>query len=102
MTNIIVASYPTGKVETMKCFNLREQIAEILSFVPDDDLILLKGDIDREIEDRKKEELNKLKKNAEKALESFLNAGGYVIGGGVTYGSICEDFDLKEPIIFVS
>nr|DAT53838.1 MAG TPA: hypothetical protein [Caudoviricetes sp.] len=101
MTNIIVASYPIGKVETMKCFNLREQISEILSFIPDEDLVPLKGDIDREINNRKNEELNKLKKNAEEALKSFLDAGGYVIGGGVTYGSIGEDFDLNEPIIFL-
>lgn len=86
----------------MECFNLQEQISELLSSIPDEVLAHLKSDIDREIEDRKNEELNKLKKNAEEALKTFLNAGGYIISGGVTYSSICEDFDLKEPIIFVS
>lgn len=102
MANIIVVRYPTGKVETMKSFDLQEQIFDIIPFIPTNDLESIKVKINREIEDRKNEELIKLKNDAIKSLSTFLNAGGYVISGGVTYSSIGEDFDLKEPIIFLS
>ena len=85
----------------MKSFDLQEQIFDIIPFIPTNDLESLKVKINREIEDRKNEELIKLKNDAIKSLSTFLNAGGYVIGGGVTYGSIGEDFDMNEPIIFL-
>lgn len=85
----------------MESFYLQEQISEALCFIPTEGLVLLKSDIDREIEDRKNEKLNRLKKDAEEALKEFLDAGGYIISGGITYSSIGEDFDLKEPIIFL-
>lgn len=100
MTNIIVTRYPTGKVETMKVWY--DDSLEDIGVLPLRTLRNLAEEINDEIEYRKKEELNKLKKDAEEALKSFLDAGGYVISGGVTYSSIGEDFDLKEPIIFLS
>ena len=100
MANIIVASYPIGKVETMKVWY--DDSLEDIGVLPLRTLRNLAEEINDEIEYRKKEELNKLKKDAEEALKSFLDAGGYIIGGGVTYSSMGEDFNMDEPIIFLS
>lgn len=43
-----------------------------------------------------------LKEKAIKALRDFFDAGGSIIAGGHDYSMIGEDFNLDEPIIFLS
>ena len=48
------------------------------------------------------EKLNELKEDALTVLKDFFDAGGSIIAGGHDYSMIGEDFNLDEPIIFLS
>lgn len=66
------------------------------------DLDDLKDAITDELKARERKQVIELKEKAIQALCDFFNAGGSIIAGGYDYSMIGEDFNLDEPIIFLS
>ena len=107
MTNIIDARYPKGKVETMSydffsTSKVLEGMRENLPMLSGADLDDLKDAITDELETRKRKQVIEIKEKAIQALRDFFDAGGSIIAGGHDYSMIGEDFNLDEPIIFLS
>ena len=79
-----------------------EDMRENLVMLSGADLDDLKDAITDELETRKHKQVIELKEKAIQALRDFFDAGGSIIAGGHDYSMIGEDFNLDEPIIFLS
>lgn len=79
-----------------------EDMRENLSVLSGADLDDLKDAITDELEAREHKQVIELKEKAIQSLRVFFNAGGSIIAGGYDYSMIGEDFNLDEPIIFLS
>lgn len=77
-------------------------LLESLEFATIEQLKCLRDEINCKIQYRENEKLNELKKDAITAIKDFFDAGGSIIAGGHDYSMIGEDFNLDEPIIFLS
>lgn len=73
-----------------------------IDLISTDELWRFRDEINCEIQYRENKKLNKLKEDAIAVLKDFFNAGGSIIAGGHDYSMIGEDFNLNEPIIFLS
>ena len=67
-----------------------------------EELKRFRDEINCKIQSRENEKLNELKEDAINILKDFFDAGGSIIAGGHDYSMIGEDFNLNEPIIFLS
>ena len=79
-----------------------EDMRENLSVLSGADLDDLKDAIMDELKAREHKQVIELKEKAIQSLRDFFNAGGSIIAGGYDYSMIGEDFNLDEPIIFLS
>lgn len=79
-----------------------EDMRENLSVLSGADLDDLKDAIMDELKARENKRAIELKEKAIQSLRDFFDAGGSVIAGGYDYSMIGEDFNLDEPIIFLS
>lgn len=73
-----------------------------LEFATIEQLKRFRDEINCKIQYRENEKLNELKEDALAVLKDFFDAGGSIIAGGHDYSMIGEDFNLDEPIIFLS
>ena len=95
MTNIMVARYPIGKVETMvkenKHLNVEKKVSNLIKFLDETQLTRVVSKIDA-----RQEELHDLgvRCNCIEALTAFFNCGGTIIVNG--YSADC--FDIDEDV----
>ena len=78
------------------------KIIESLPSLSGADLDDLKDAIMDEMKARENKLMIELKEKAIQALRDFFDAGGSIIASGHDYSMIGEDFNLDEPIIFLS
>lgn len=79
-----------------------EGMRENLVMLSGADLDDLKDAIMDELKTREHKQMIELKEKAIQSLRDFFDAGGSIIAGGHDYSMIGEDFNLDEPIIFLS